>query len=243
MAGNVSLFIPAYNAASTLSDVIDRVPGSLWERVQSCWIINDGSTDDTDMVIDALQKRNPIIKKQTMSCNGGYGKAVKKGLSLCRAENAAIAVCLHADGQYPPEAIPEAVAIMEMQNIDILQGSRIASGTALSGGMPLYKYVAGRILTSIENRVFGLSLTDYHSGFLCYGYRALASIPFDALSTSFDFDLEVIASARARHLRIAEMPIATRYAGEVSHLRPIQYGLRVLGVVGRYALGRYREVA
>jgi len=151
-----------------------------------------------------------------------------------------VAVCLHGDGQYPPEQIPRFVSTMVGDGFDILQGSRIASGTALSGGMPLYKYIANRSLTFCENIVFGLRMSDYHSGYLMYSRRALDALPFGSLSTSFDFDLEVIASARARGMRVGELAIPTRYADEVSNLNPIGYGLRVLRVMARYLRGRYR---
>jgi hypothetical protein len=91
----------------------------------------------------------------------------------------------------------------------------------------------------MENRAFGLSMTDYHSGFLLYSRRAVETIPFDRLSHYFHFDLEVIACARARRLRIAELAIPTRYAGEQSHLDPVWYGLRCLRVVLGYRIGRY----
>jgi hypothetical protein len=96
------------------------------------------------------------------------------------------------------------------------------------------------MLTWLENKAFGLKLTDYHSGFLLYSRRAVATLPFERLSTYFDFDLEVIACARARGLKVAELGIPTRYAGEVSHLNPVWYGLRCLRVLLRYKLGRYR---
>jgi hypothetical protein len=82
-------------------------------------------------------------------------------------------------------------------------------------------------------------MTDYHSGYLLYGRRALVQIPFARLSDSFDFDLEVIASARARRLAVGEAPVPTHYGDEVSHLRPVAYGLRVLRVLGRYLRGDY----
>ena len=107
--------------------------------------------------------------------------------------------------------------------------------------MPAYKYVAGRMLTFLENRVFGLRMTDYHSGYLVYGKRALASIRFADLSDSFDFDLEVIASARALGLRIGERPIPTHYGDESSSLSPVPYGLRVLGVMLKYLRGHYGD--
>ena len=116
--------------------------------------------------------------------------------------------------------------------------SRIAAGTALRGGMPLYKYVGNALLNSVENHTLGLSMTDYHSGYLVYGRRAL-DLPFANLSDSFDFDLEVIASARARGLAVGEAPIPTHYGDEISHLNPLDYGLRVLRVMWNYRRGRY----
>ena len=128
----------------------------------------------------------------------------------------------------------------EEHGIDVLQGSRHKDGTALAGGMPRYKWLSGKILTWLENKTFGLAMTDYHSGFLLYSRRAAQEIPFEELSSYFDFDLEVIASARARGLVVAEQGIPTRYADEESHLNPIWYGLRCLRVMLRYRLGRYR---
>jgi hypothetical protein len=119
-----------------------------------------------------------------------------------------------------------------------VQGSRIASGTALSGGMPFYKYAANAALNVIENRTLKLAMTDYHSGYLLYGRRALA-LPFRGFSDSFDFDLEMIACARARGLSVGEAPIPTHYGDEVSHLSPVTYGLRVLRVMWNYRRGRY----
>ena len=164
---------------------------------------------------------------------------MKDGLARARAWDPEIVACIHADGQYSPEVLPDLVADMRARSLDILQGSRIASGTALSGGMPIYKYVANAILNRVENHALGLAMTDYHSGYLLYGRHALRSLPFGGLSDSFDFDLEVIASARAHGLRVSEAPVPTHYGAEVSHLRPIAYGMRVLRVLWNYRRGRY----
>jgi hypothetical protein len=91
----------------------------------------------------------------------------------------------------------------------------------------------------LENHTLGLGLSDYHSGYLVYGPRALARIAFRRLSDSFDFDLEVIASARAAGLAVGEAPIPTHYGDEISHLRPLHYGARVLRVLWRYRRGQY----
>jgi glycosyltransferase involved in cell wall biosynthesis len=238
----ISIFIPAFNAASHLPALFERFPGDVWPVVEHVWIIDDGSSDDTGACVDELAKGNAKIKAVHFSWNRGYGKAVREGLARCTRDKCDFAVCLHADGQYPPEAIPDFAREMASRGIDVLQGSRIASGTALSGGMPVYKYVSNRILTFFENIVFSLSMTDYHSGMLVYSRKALDSLPFGALSSSFDFDLEVIALARSRGLSIAELPIPTSYAGEISHVNVLSYGLRVLAVMAKYLIGKYRRL-
>jgi glycosyltransferase involved in cell wall biosynthesis len=240
--GTISIFMPAYNAALYLEGVLARFPEDLWQRVAHLWIIDDGSQDTTFEVIERLAGQYGKLLAVRFPENRGYGAVVKEGLGRCRDDRCDMAVCLHGDGQYPPELIVTFSRIMAEGGIDILQGSRIASGTALSGGMPLYKFIANRVLTFFENLVFQLSLSDYHSGMLLYSRTALDSLPFDRLSASFDFDLEVIALSRARGLVIGEQPIPTRYAGEVSHLNPIGYGLRVLAVMANYITGRYARL-
>lgn len=234
--------MPAYNAEHHIKLVIERIPQTVWQDIQSIWIINDGSTDNTGKIINRLSNENKKIKPIHILENRGYGYAVKKGIELCKKDKCDIAVCLHSDGQYAPEDIPMFVEIMQKQKFDVLQGSRIASGTALSGNMPFYKYVANRVLTFMENKIFHLNMTDYHSGFLFFSKRALENIPFEYLSTSFDFDLESIACARTLSLKIGELPTPTRYADEISHLNPIAYGFRVLGVMAKYILGRYKRL-
>lgn len=235
----LSIFIPAYNAAGTLAAVVERIPEELWGDIGTVTVVNDGSTDATESVARALSLKYPKVRVHSFDRNRGYGQAVRRGLGFCRESGSEYSVCLHADGQYPPEKLAPFLAYMKRHRIDILQGSRHKDGTAREGGMPRYKIIAGRILTWMENRCFGLELTDYHSGFLIYSNLALRSIPFERLSGYFDFDLEVIATARGLGLRIDELGIPTRYAGEKSHLNPIRYGFRVLRVMMRYKMGHY----
>jgi glycosyltransferase involved in cell wall biosynthesis len=235
----VGVFIPAYNAERTLTAVFERLLAAKVESLEGIWIIDDGSTDGTARVAEEIARRCSLVTVVHGARNGGYGAAVKQGLRALRQAAVEQAVCLHADGQYAPELLPSLLRALCQEQLDLLQGSRIAAGTALSGGMPLYKYLAGRGLTALENRVFHLHLTDYHSGYLLYGPRALYDLDVTPLSDSFDFDLEVIAMARAADLRIGERPIPTHYGDEVSHLNSIAYGFRVLNVLLRYKLGRY----
>ena len=232
-----AIFVPAYNAARTIGSVIERIPAELWPTVVAAIVIADGSGDGTGAAVARLQARFPEVRLTVHPDNRGYGAAVRTGLRLGRETGADYVVCLHADEQYPPEKLPAFIGHMAAKGIDVLQGSRHLEGGARQGGMPLYKIVAGKVLTWMENRAFGLSMTDYHSGFLLYSRRAVEMIPFDRLSHYFD--LEVIACARARGLRIAELGIPTRYAGEESHLDPVWYGLRCLRVMLRHRMGRY----
>lgn len=238
----ISIFIPAYNAARHIENVIERIPLTLWNDIASVWIVDDGSKDNTWEAITRLSERIKKIKAVRFVNNRGYGAAAKHALSLCMNDKCEIAVCLHADGQYPPEYIPILVEKMRCERHDILQGSRIASGTALSGGMPLYKFLANRSLTFFENMLFRLNMSDYHSGFLFYSRRAIEKIPFTLLSESFDFDVEAIVCAKILGLRIGESPIPTRYADEVSYLNPTVYGFRILGVMRKYLMGTYRRL-
>lgn len=234
-----AVVIPAYNAEKTLAGVAGRIPGG----VSVIWIVDDGSTDGTVSVAGRMAQTDPRIRVVRRGSNGGYGAAMKAGLRAAAEEGADVVACVHADGQYAPEELPAMLETLKRENLDLLQGSRVASGTALSGGMPAYKYLAGRALTFLENRVFGLRMTDYHSGYLLYGRRALRAVRFADLSDSFDFDLEVIASARALGLRIGERPIPTHYGEESSSLSPVPYGLRVLGVMLKYVGGHYHRGA
>ncbi len=236
---SLAVVIPAYNAARHVRDVMQRVarvPGLEPLRVI---VVNDGSTDATRGEIASFSAVDSRFELLDRPKNGGYGAAMKDGLERARQVDPDVVACVHADGQYSPEALPSLIGNLFARGLDLLQGSRILSGTALSGGMPVYKYMANAVLNRVESRTLDLSMTDYHSGYLVYGRRAMREVPFRALSESFDFDLEVIASARARGLAVGEAPVPTHYGDETSHLNPVAYGFRVLRVMWRYRRGRY----
>ena len=236
---SVVVVIPAYDAARHVRSVIARVIAQSALDIQRIFVIDDGSRDHTRAEVRAAAADHPRVELLERAANGGYGAALKDGLAAARALDPDVVACVHADGQYSPEVLPALVREMRSRGLDLLQGSRIAGGAALAGGMPLYKYVANAVLNQLENRTLQLSMTDYHSGYLIYGRRTLRELPFHALSNSFDFDLEVIASARARRLAVGEAPIPTHYGDEISHLNPIGYGMSVLRVLWKYGRGRY----
>jgi glycosyltransferase involved in cell wall biosynthesis len=236
--------IPAYNAERHIQSVLARIAevgeANSYALAQVI-VVDDGSTDATVRQVRESGFERCPLRVISRPHNGGYGAAMKDGLAGARAADPDLVACVHADGQYSPEALPGLCAALQTRRLDLLQGSRIAAGTALKGGMPLYKFAANAVLNRIENHTLSLALTDYHSGYLVYGRQALR-MPFHSLSDSFDFDLEVIASARARGLSVGEAPIPTHYGDEVSHLNPLTYGLRVLRVMWNYRRGRYAEI-
>jgi len=234
--------MPAYNAALTIERVFDRIPMEARERIRRYIVVNDGSTDDTAGALARLQSRFPTLEIIDHGVNRGYGAAEKSLLRRAVENGAEAAVLLHADGQYSPEKIPDLLAPLDRGEADLVQGSRMLGGGALKGGMPLYKFAANNCLTALENLGFGLKMAEYHSGYMLYHRRALTAIPFERLSESFDFDLEMIVAARVLELPIREVAIPTIYAGEVSHLNPLKYGLDVLGVVWKYRRGHYHRL-
>jgi glycosyltransferase involved in cell wall biosynthesis len=234
----LAVVIPAYNASRHIASVLERVARLAERGLTHVVVVDDGSRDDTAARVKSAGFAACRLTFLERSRNGGYGAAMKDGLAAAAAAKPDLVACIHADGQYAPEVLPGLVAELERRGLDLLQGSRVASGTALQGGMPLYKYVGNALLNQLENRTLKLAMTDYHSGYLLYGRRAL-ELPFRALSDSFDFDLEVIASARGARALVGEAPVPTHYGDEVSHLNPLSYGLRVLRVMYNFRRGRY----
>jgi glycosyltransferase involved in cell wall biosynthesis len=235
MTAGLAVVMPAYNAERHLRATVGRVLAAV--PTEQLFIVDDGSTDGTRAV--ALALAGPRVQVIARARNGGYGAAMKDGLRAAREAGAQVVATVHADGQYSPEELPRLLEEQRRRGLDVLQGSRIAAGTARAGGMPRYKVVGNAVLNRLENAALGLALTDYHSGYLLHGPQALARVPYHRLSDSFDFDLEVLAAARARGLSVGEAPIPTHYGDEISHLNPLTYGLRVLRVLWRYGRGHY----
>jgi glycosyltransferase involved in cell wall biosynthesis len=242
MVSDVFILMPAYNAASTIEKVFARIPAAARERIRRYVVVNDGSTDGTEAALARLRVQFPSLVILAHAVNRGYGAAEKTLLAYALEQGADVGIVLHSDGQYSPELIPDLLRPFDDDTADMVQGSRMLGGSPLKGRMPLYKFVANKVLTAIENWAFGLNLAEFHSGYMLYSRRTIASIPFQRLSDSFDFDLEMIVMAHIKGLRIQEIAIPTIYAGEVSHLRPVQYGFRVLGIVASYKRGKYDKL-
>jgi len=242
MTGPVWIIMPAYNAEDTIEGVFARIPKDVRARVSRYVVVDDGSTDGTRRVLAGLEKRLDTLTILAHEKNRGYGAAEKTLLTYALDHGCEVAVLLHADGQYSPEKIPELLGPLERGEADLVQGSRMAGGGALRGGMPLYKFIGNKTLSRIESAVFGMGLSEYHSGYLLYSRRLLERIPFKRLSDDFHFDLEMMVAAHIAGFRITQVAIPTIYADEVSHLNPVKYGFQVLWVVMRYIRGYYHRI-
>jgi len=238
MIQKMVVVIPAYNCALTLESVFKRISKKSLSRIYRFVVVNDGSKDNTLDVINSLKKKYKI-ELINFSQNRGYGAVQKVGFRRAFDIGADIGLLLHSDGQYPPEMIDQMLEPILLSRADVVLGSRILGGGALKGGMPLYKYLGNRALTILENIIFGMNISEYHTGYTVYSRKALAAIPFEKLSNTFHFDGEMIMMSGKKKLRIKEIPIPTRYADEKSHLNAISYGLDVLNILFKYLIGKY----
>ncbi len=236
------MVVPAYNAQDTIASVFERIPQEIWEKGAVAIVVNDGSKDNTREEVVKIQERygkdrvHLLDKKK----NEGYARAQKSGFSQALEMGADIVVLLHSDGQYAPEEMPRLLEPLEKGEADMVLASRMKNKRdALRGGMPLYKWVANIALSSLENIVYGLRFSEYHSGYMLYSRKALETIPFTDLSDTFHFDGEMLLVGAKSGLRVADLPIPTHYGDEESHLKPIEYGINVLKIMWKYKRGGY----
>ena len=235
----IGVLVVAYNAASTLAQVLDRVPRDFVEDIDEIIVNDDASSDSTYLVGLGYQQVTDdlTIRLVRHPVNLGYGGNQKAGYRDAIADGLDIIVLLHGDGQYAPEMLPDMVAPILDGSADAVFGSRMMeSGDARRGGMPTYKYVGNRILTTWENAMAGMELSEWHSGYRAYSVAALADIPFERNSNGFDFDTEIILQLHEAGKRIVEIPIPTYYGDEICHVNGIKYAADVTRTTGRYRL-------
>jgi glycosyltransferase involved in cell wall biosynthesis len=234
----IGILIVAYNAASTLAHVLDRIPRDFVPRIARVLVTDDASTDATYLVGLGYQQTSDLpltVIRQPQ--NLGYGGNQKAAYRWAMEHDLDVVVLLHGDGQYAPEVLPDLVEPLELDKCDAVLGSRMMEpGAARRGGMPLYKYLGNKILTRYENAVVGTSLSEWHSGYRAYSLAAIRDIPFDGNSDGFDFDTQILVQLHEAGKRIDEVPIPTYYGDEICYVDGIQYARDVVRHVTRYRL-------
>jgi glycosyltransferase involved in cell wall biosynthesis len=231
----VVIVMPAYNAALTLEDTFRRIPAGYYDEIV---VVDDHSRDQTTELATRLN-----LKAIRHPHNVGYGGNQKTCYMEALRDGATIVVMLHPDGQYDPAIIPEMIRPIQEGRADMVLGSRMAiPGGAARGGMPLWKRVANRFLTTFENLAMGRRFTECHTGYRAYSRRFLETVPFLRNANGFVFDTEVIFQAVHFGLPVAEVPISTRYfadASSVGFATGVVYGLGTLNTALRYVLHRW----
>lgn len=227
------IVLPAYKAAKTLVEVVGQIPQGHADRIL---LVDDASADATVSVATALHL--DVIRHGQ---NLGYGGNQKTCYRTALEMGADVVVMLHPDGQYDPAIIPNLCKLIEDGQADLVLGSRWLGLDPAKAGMPWWKRIGNRFLTASENRVLGLKLSEYHTGYRAYSRRFLETIPFLENSNDFVFDTQVLIQAATFGFKIGEVPAIGKYhddASSVNFMTSTVYGLKTLGALLRYVLHR-----
>ena len=229
----VVVVMPAYNAAKTLHMTYADLPQNVVDLVI---VVDDGSSDETARIARDLGLELFIHDR-----NYGYGANQKTCYREALRAGADIVVMVHPDYQYDPTLLPEIIRPIEADEADVVLGSRLMGIHPIRQGMPWWKYVSNRFLTTLENWVFGLRLSEYHTGYRAFRRQVLESVNLQMDSDRFIFDQEILAQIVNLKMRITEVPVPTRYFAQASSASLFQssvYGVSILWLLVRYLLHR-----
>jgi glycosyltransferase involved in cell wall biosynthesis len=232
----VVVVMPAYNAEKTLEKTVREIRDQ--GIVDQVILVDDASHDRTVELAASLGD----IQVYRHQRNLGYGGNQKTCYRLALAAGADIVIMVHPDYQYSPLLIPAMACLIGNGLYPMTIGSRVLGGHALKGGMPIWKYVANRLLTAIQNVLCGAKLSEYHTGYRAYSRDLLERLNLEACSNDFVFDNQLIAQVLAIGEPIGELSCPTKYFAEASSInfkRSIRYGLGCLGVAAAYRLSRW----
>lgn len=227
----IAVVLPAYNAAQTLQQTFDEIPHDI---IDDIILTDDASKDET---VKIAQKLN--IHTLIHTNNQGYGANQKTCYKAALDRGADIVIMLHPDYQYSPKLLQAMVSMLTSGHYDAVIASRILGKGALQGGMPLYKYIANRGLTFIQNILLNSKLSEYHTGYRGWTKEILQALPLDRCSDDFIFDNQMLAQAFNQGFRIGEISCPTKYFKEASSInlkRSTIYGLGVIKTSIEYRL-------
>lgn len=230
----ITVVLPAYNAAKTLRQTVAEIPA---EYVDDIILVDDASSDRTSEL-----SRELGLHTITHVHNLGYGGNQKTCYAAALAREADVVIMLHPDYQYTPKLLVAMASLVAIGQYDVVLGSRILSEGALKGGMPLYKYLANRALTLIQNLLLSKKLSEYHTGYRAFSREVLEALPLNENSDDFVFDNQMLAQAIYFGFHVGEISCPTRYFPEASSInlqRSIIYGLGVLKTSFQYRLNRW----
>jgi len=231
----VVVVLPAYNAAKTLESTYREIP---FDIVDDVVLVDDASSDDTVAKAATLGIRHIVRHEQNKGYGGNQKSCYRKALEL----GGDIVIMLHPDYQYTPQLIHAMTSIIGNGVYPVVFGSRILGNGALRGGMPLYKYVANRFLTLLQNILLQQKLSEYHTGYRSFSKEVLESVSLHACSDDFIFDNEMVSQIFYKGFEIGEVTCPTKYFEEASSInftRSVQYGLGCIRVSLVYRLCKW----
>src|SRR5713101_2415570 len=229
----IAVVMPAYNAEKTLEATIRELPDAVDIRI----LVDDHSSDGTVVVARRLGLQYFVHDR-----NYGYGRNQRTCYREALAAGADVIIMVHPDYQYTPLLVTAMASMVAYGVYDVVLGSRIVGGTALRGGMPLYKYVFNRLLTGFENMFLRVKLSEYHTGYRAFSRSVLTQLPLLENSDDFVFDNQMLAQCVFFGFRIGEVSCPTKYfddASSINFRRSVTYGLGVLGTTLQFALQKF----
>jgi len=239
----VLVFIVAYHAERHIASVLDRIPKELINSDEVHILLIDDASKDRSAEVAANWASEHKCSNITIlrnPVNQGYGGNQKIGYRYAIDNGFDFVILLHGDGQYAPELLPNFIDVWKQSKPSVVLGSRMHSAaSALKGGMPLYKLVGNKILTTFQNTLTGQSLSEYHTGYRAYSTDYLRSVPFEIDTNDFHFDTEILLQAFHANARIVEFPIPTHYGDEICRVNGIRYALDVVLATLQYRLSRF----
>jgi glycosyltransferase involved in cell wall biosynthesis len=233
----VAVVMPAYNAEQTLRRTVEEIPR---EFVDDLILVDDASQDATAELARSLGLHTIVH-----SANAGYGANQKTCYLEALSRGAEVVIMLHPDYQYTPKLLVAMASLVALGQFDIVLGSRILTGGALRGGMPLYKYAANRALTLFQNLMVGGKLSEYHTGYRAFSKRVLETLPLERNGDGFIFDNQMLAQALYFGFSIGEVSCPARYfpeASSIGFLPSLRYGLGVLATSLLFRLNRWNLI-
>jgi len=236
----VIVVMPAYNAAQTLHRTYEEVMAQ--GIVDLVVLVDDASHDETSAIAAML----PHTKVEVHPRNRGYGANQKTCYRNALDEGADIVIMVHPDYQYTPRLIPAMVSLIGGGLYQCVLGSRILGGYALKGGMPLWRYLANRFLTFVENVLMGAKLSEYHTGYRAFSRQLLENLSLEGNSDDFIFDNQMLAQIIWQGYTIAEVSCPTKYFTEASSInfrRSVKYGFGCLETALVFRLAKMKLIS
>ena len=241
-SGRVLVFIVAYEAEKHVRSVFERIPRELYNNDRVHFLLIDDASSDASVRVARQWVEDNNIDNVTLlrnPVNQGYGGNQKLGYRIGIDAGFDFIILLHGDGQYAPEMLPKFIQTWEESDADVVLGSRMTDiKSARAGGMPWYKVAANKFLTTVQNKLTGQSLSEYHTGYRGYSTRFLKQVPFEIDTNDFHFDTEILLQAFHVGAKIEQFPIPTHYGDEICRVNGPQYGKNVLSATLRYRMHR-----